>query len=154
MKEVKKLYLGKTANGYDTYAVENSQHMLAHPVAKADLIEAVGKIEYVPTFWIGTVDLGRVVGKNACVEVTAEDDVREECRPGRELPSRVVYGREMEDTTLMTVGICTDEDDGLVTVFTAFAGPKAPRELSDPRLTEEERPAAEAFWRTHALVVG
>ena len=151
---MKKIFLGKTANGYDTYAIENDQHMLAHSIKTEDLAEAVSKIEYVPTFWIGTVDLGRVVGKNACVEVTDADDIREECRPGRDLPSRVVYGRKMEDTTLMTVGICTDADDGLVTVFTAFAGPKAPKELSDPRLTDAERPEAEVFWRTHALVVG
>ena len=147
---MKKL-IGKTKNNLNVYVILDNKHMLAHAsVTEKLLIEALAKITYTKPFWMGTVELDHVTGKNACVETTKEDDVRLEARPGRETLSRVVYSRTPEETTLLTVGICTD-DDGLETVFTAFPGPKVPKELSDPRLTEEERPEAEAFWANHAL---
>ena len=149
---MEKRIIGQTANGHDAYVIIDNEHMQAHADVTEELIaEAVGKIKYEPTFWMGTVDLERVIGKDTCVETTADDDVRMICRPGRNIESRMVFNREPEDTTLLTVGICTDEDDGLVTIFTAFPGVKAPKELNDPRLREEERVEAEAFWSTHAL---
>ena len=69
---------------------------------------------------------------------------------GRKNKSRIVCYREPEPTSLFTVGVCTD-DDKLVTVFTAFPGPNAPKEMTDPRLTDAERADAIAFWSTHAL---
>lgn len=39
-------------------------------------------------------------------------------------------------------------------LYTVVGGPAAPKELADPYLTAEERPAAEAFWREHALADG
>ena len=142
---------GTTANGHHVYVIINDRHMLAHTsVTETLLTEAVSKIDYTPTFWMGEVDLGRIIGKDACVQTTETDDVRYEYRTGRETLSRVVYGREPEDTSILTVGLCTD-DDGLVTVFTAFPGKKAPKELSDPSLRESERPEAEQFWACHAL---
>lgn len=145
--------IGTTANGHHVHVIVNDSHMLAHAsVTETLLTEAISKIDYTPTFQMGEVDLGRVIGKNACVQTTEMDDVRYECRIGRETISRVVYGREPEDTTILTVGLCTD-DDGLVTVFTAFPGKKAPKELSDPNLRESERPEAEQFWANHALCV-
>jgi hypothetical protein len=127
--------------------------MLAHALVTEDVLaEAIEKIDLRPPFGFYTVDLGREIGFTDLVETEEGDDIREECRPGRDLPSRIVYGREKEATTLLTVGICTD-DDGLETVFTAFYGELAPKELSDPRLTDAERPEAEAFWATHALVI-
>lgn len=145
--------IGTTMNGHHVYVIINDRHMLAHAsVTETLLTEAVSKINYTPTFWMGEVDLGRIIGKDACVLTTETDDVRMEYRTGRETLSRVVYGREPEDTSILTVGLCTD-DDGLVTVFTAFPGKKAPKELSDPSLRESERPEAEQFWACHALCV-
>ena len=140
-----------TANGKEIFVIIDNDHMKAHPDVTEEMIaEAIQMVAYTAPFWMGTVDLGRVIGKDACVETTDSDDVRMECRPGRETKSRLVYGREPEDTSLLTIGICTD-DDGKETVFTAFPGQKAPKELSDPRLREDERAEAEAFWATHAL---
>jgi len=34
---------------------------------------------------------------------------------------------------------------------TIYGGPLAPKEVSDPYLTDEERPNSEAFWAVHAL---
>ena len=147
---MKKL-IGKTKNGLDVYVILADEHMLAHKDATEELIaEAVSKVTYEPTFWMGSVEMGRIVGKDACVVTTDADDIRMMCRPGREIESRMVFNREPEDTTLFTVGMCTD-DDGLVTVFTSFPGLKAPKELNDPRLREEERAEAEEFWSKHAL---
>lgn len=143
--------VSKTSNGTKAYVILNNEHMLAHSSVTEELLaEALPKVVYNPPFQIETIDMGHIIGENSCVQVTEKDDVRNECRPGREYPSRIVYGRSPEPTTLMTIGLCTD-DDGLCTVFTAFPGPKAPKELADPNLREEERPAAEAFWATHAL---
>lgn len=146
--------IGVTKNGFDVYVILDNEHMLAHASVKEELIaEAIPKITFTPPHWMAAVEMGYIVGKNACVTVSAEDDVRDECRPGRVYPSRIVYGKTPEDTSLLTVGLCTD-DDGLCTVFTAFAGPKAPKELTDPTLKEGERAEAEAFWKTHALCAG
>lgn len=143
--------IATTNNGINVSVIIENEHMLAHPsVTDEILAEALTKVEYAPPFWMGTVDIGRVIGTDACVETTDADDIRYECRPGREIKSRMVYGRKPESTTLLTIGICTD-DDGIETVFTAFPGLKAPKELEDPRLTESERAEAEAFWATHAL---
>lgn len=146
-----KKIIARSVNAFEVFAIEDDQHMLAHPVAEEHLKEAISRVELKPPFGFYTVDLGRVVGTTACVKTDDSDDIRMECRLGRDLPSRMVYGREAEDTQLLTVGICTD-DDGLETVFTAFYGEMAPKELSDPRLSDAERPEAEAFWATHALI--
>ena len=150
--EMKKI-MATSQNGYEVYVVVDNAHMMAHDVEEDHLAEAIKQVTVKPPFGFYTVDFGKVVGKTACVKTTEQDDIRMECRPGRELPSRVVYNREAEDTSLLTVGICTD-DDGLETVFTSFYGELAPKELNDPRLNDEERPEAEAFWATHALIVG
>jgi len=147
-----KKFICKTKNNFEVYIIENNKHMEAHSsITEAMLEKALKKIIYTPTFWMGTVELDTFTGFDNCVETSEGDDIRYECRPGREIRSRLVYGRQPEETNLITIGLCTDDEDGLVTVFTAFPGQKAPKELEDPRLTEEERPEAEAFWATHAL---
>lgn len=147
---MKKL-IGKTKNEFEVYVIVNDQHMQAHSDITDELIaEAVSKVEYTPKFWMNSINMERIVGKDACVTVTEADDVVWMCRPGREIESPMVFNREPEDTCLLTVGMCTD-DDGLVTVFTAFPGQKAPKEPKDPKIREEERAESEAFWSTHAL---
>lgn len=148
-----KKMVGTTANGYMVYIEVKNEHMLAHDDVSYELIaEAVSKVEYEPTFWLNTINMGRVIGKDACVETTDRDEICMRCRPGRSIESRMVLNREPEDTTLLTLGMCTD-DDGLVTVFTSFPGLKAPKELNDPRLSDSERKEAETFWSNHALCV-
>lgn len=125
--------------------------MEAHQNASDSLIaEAISKVEYTPPFWMGTVNMGKVIGKDACVPVTEADDVRWICRPGRDIKSPIVFNRTPEDTQMFTIGICKD-DDGLNTVFTAFPGQKAPKEPNDPNLRDEERAESELFWGNHAL---
>ena len=143
--------IGKTENGFDVYVIIDNEHMKAHSDATNNLIaEAIRKVTYTPPFWMNSIDMERTIGKDSCVEVTSEDDVRWICRPGREIKSPVVFNKEPKNTSMFTVGLCTD-DDGLVTVFTAFAGLKAPKEPNDPHLKDCERAESEEFWRTHAL---
>lgn len=146
-----KKVVGMTANGFEVYVIVNDEHMQAHADATNELIaEAIRKVHYTAPFWMNTVDMGRIIGKNACVEIDATDDTRWVCRPGRNTESHMVFNKEPVDTTEFTVGMCTDKD-GLVTVFTAFPGPKAPKEPTDPSLRDDEREESEKFWSTHAL---
>lgn len=127
-------------------------HMAAHANINLDYVkEALSKLNFNGSFFIGAIDLGRVIGKDTCVSVTPEDDVRLLYRKGRDGRTPIVLGKEAEDTTLIVVGVCTD-DDGLDTIFTAFYGQLAPKEPWDPRLRDEEREESEAFWASHALV--
>jgi hypothetical protein len=57
--------------------------------------------------------------------------------------------RAERPTRLMTV-IGKREDD-VVTVFTAYGGPLAPREITDPTLPPEAAEEAAQFWAQHAL---
>ena len=148
---MKKL-IGKTNNNVDIYVIIDNLHMQAHTsVTENHIAEAISRLTYAEPFQMESVDLGCIIGYDNCVTTTENDDIRYECRPGRKTKSRIVYGRKPEPTSLITVGICKD-DDGLNTVFTAFYGAKAPKELEDTRLKPEEREEAEAFWATHALV--
>lgn len=82
---MKKL-VGKTANGYDVYVIENNNHMMAHKEVTHELIaEAASKVEYKPTFWMDSIDMGRVIGKDACVVTTEKDVIRMQCRLERKL---------------------------------------------------------------------
>ena len=147
-----KKLIGKTANGVDVYVIVDNEHMQAHSdVREAMIAEAIKKMTYEnTTFKMETFDMGRIIGNNSCVKTGPEDKVVEVARPGRTNKSKIVCYREPEPTSLFTVGVCTD-DDKLVTVFTSFPGPLAPKEMTDPRLTDAERADAIAFWSTHAL---
>ena len=61
-------------------------------------------------------------------------------------------GRAMRPTRLMTV-IGTRKGDE-VTVFTAYGGPCAPREITDASLPPEAAEEAAQFWAVHALSAG
>ena len=149
-----KIYAGITANKVEVYWDPEDPHMKAHPEVTQEWIEEViSKVTYKPPFFMEEIEMCKTMGKSACVAVTEKDDVRWEKRPGRDIESPVVYGREAEETTIATIGICTDRDDGVVTVFTAFAGEKAPKEPNDPYLRTEEKEESEKFWSSHALVL-
>ena len=148
MKEL----IATTVSNHNVYFIQNDQHMLAHSDVKIEHIrEAVSQCSWQPPFGFVTIDLGRPVGLTHLITTGPDDDIRFEARPGRETLSRMVYGRRPESTSLITIGICVD-DDGLNTVFTAFYGELSPKEPSDPSLKEEEREESETFWATHALI--
>lgn len=151
MKETKRL-IGKTKNGKDVFAINADSHMAAHAAVTDEMMaEAIKLIDYQAPFQMVTVDLGRIIGTDNCVETTDSDDVKMMYRKGRDGKTPIVFGREAEETTSLTVGICTDEDS-LETIFTAFTGKIAPKEPWDPRINPEEKAESENFWKHHALV--
>ena len=59
---MEKRFVGRTGNGVDVYAKESGSHLAAHAVITDELLaEALQQIEYVNGFWIGTVDLKRII---------------------------------------------------------------------------------------------
>lgn len=106
------------------------------------------------TFIKEVVDLGRVIGKDHLVETTEEDKIVLLDR-GRGYPSRMVIGRDPENTTKATVIIakCGPEDgeewDDKYVLITLFEGePGEP----EPYGRNENNQNAIEFWKTHALV--
>lgn len=150
-----KTFIAKTSNGIEVYMCESTyNHMMAHPDVKmGDIKEGISKMSYKAPFQIKAVDLGRICGKDACIEIPAGMKPEMRTRKGRQGKTPVfISGVEAADTSLITVGICKD-DDGKDTVFTAFYGQLAPKEPWDQRLSDSERSESEKFWTSHALVV-
>lgn len=151
----KKVFIGTTKNNIEVYMCESTYtHMLAHPDVKmSDIKEAIMKTVYKAPFQIKAVDLGRICGKDACIEIPAGMKPEMRTRKGRQGKTPVfISGVEAADTSLLTIGICTD-GDGKNTIFTAFYGQLAPKEPWDQRLSDSERSESEIFWNNHALVV-
>ena len=157
-----KVWLARTASNQDIYIDQQTyEHMKAHPdVDIAHTVEAIGKInDYNEQFRIGSVDLGRTIGKDRCIEVTDEnkDSVKMAIRKGRDGQTPVLFekdGFEPAYTSKITLGMCKD-DDGKHTIFTSFYGDLAPKEPWDKSLKGNPDKQAEAkdFWDNHALVV-
>lgn len=153
-----KTLLGVTKDNVYVYISDKDmEHMKAHSdVDMKHVTKAISTITTPDknskiTKIMENVDLHEIIGKDHCVEVTPEDDVRMEKRPGRQTETPMVYGKKAKDTSLINVGMCVDKD-GEWTLFTSFYGVLAPKEPNDECLTEEERSESEAFWSTHALV--
>lgn len=127
--------------------------MLAHSDIAPDLIkEAIKMAVYEGPFQMVQVEFDHIIGKINVVEVQPGQEVKMMKRRGRNTLSPVVKSPKVA-TSKMVIGICDDPDDGgKPTMFTAFLGELAPKKLSDPRLREDERAEAEAYWTTHAFV--
>ena len=155
--KVEKKFIGRTADNIHVYIIENNQHMLAHTDVSEELLtEAIQKVTFglENNERIITVDMGRIIGKQACVETTADDKVVEAKRPGRKNASRIVCNRDPVPTSKLTLGFSIKREDGLLTVYTAYPGERAPMELTDykyKRLSPEEQAKIRMFWDTHAL---
>ena len=154
---VPKKHIGLTADNIYVYAIIDNKHMLSHTDVSEDLIiEAIQKVTFglENTERMITVDMGRIIGKQACVETTADDKVVEAKRPGRKIASKIVCNRDPVPTSKLTLGFSIKREDGLLTVFTAYPGEWAPMELTDykyKRLSPKEQAKIRMFWDTHAL---
>lgn len=151
---MEKRLVGRTSNGIEIYAINSDEHMAAHATVTDKMLEkALSLVEYNAPFWMETVDVGEIIGNDNCVLVSEADDVRMLYRKGREGRTPIVFGKKAPETTMLTIGIKNDTEDGRATIFTAFTGAKAPREPWDSSLeAEDEKSEAEYFWATHALV--
>jgi hypothetical protein len=147
-------YLATTKNGVDVYADSYTlEHMGAHTGVNMEHVkESIRAVSMEGTFLRQSVDLGRPVGYDSCVEVTNKDLVGHFFRNGRDGKTPIVFGRQPEPTTEGILGLCIDRPDGKATAWGYFYGKDAPKEPWDPRMRDEERQDAEQFWSTHALV--
>jgi hypothetical protein len=75
--------------------------------------------------------------------------VLHEPRPGRAWPSRLV-SLPPRQSKLLTV-VAGPHEDIPCLLYTAYAGPEAPREPGDTTLSPEARQRAREFWAVHAL---
>jgi hypothetical protein len=96
------------------------------------------------------IDFGEQIGFSACVETTDADEIVFAQRIKRPGWTRFVKGRQ--PTPCSTVTLILRLRDGALHLITGYIGGLAEKELSDPSLTEFERPAAELFWGSHALI--
>lgn len=149
-----KTLLNETKNNKKVFICDETlKHMEAHPDVSINHVkEAIKNISLDGGFFMESVDMGRVVGKDHCIYVAPENwrNVKMVKRPNRKGLTPTIVLPPVE-TTLLTIGICMD-DDGLYTIFTAFYGVKAPKEPWDTN-SDSERSESEKFWACHALCV-
>lgn len=99
---------------------------------------------------IRTIDLGRTVGENICLETDSNDDIVYAQRPGRTGLTRFVKNREPEASSLVTIILHKDTSaDSQYSCRTAFVGPLAELEVWQSQSEESKE-----FWDTHALLWG
>ncbi len=114
------------------------------------LSEVFGRIDSGKrSFFVSTIDLGRVVGRNSCVQVGEDDEIVFAQREGRKGLSRFVQNREPEPCSVVTV-ILKKGDNGEYILITAWVGLQAQPEPWDRNATEQ----SVAFWTKSALVFG
>lgn len=150
---------GKTKNGVVVYIDNEVTHR--HGFDGDVLREMIGRIELhlgENDCSISTLDMGRVMGTDNCLETCEGDTIVMFHRPTgngdvRAYPSRMIMNREAQPTTMMTLIIGNAIPEKLPLVYAYYAGIAAEREPGDPSLvTPEEIRVAEEFWAHHALV--
>lgn len=135
------------------------EHMMAHSDVDWDIVaEAISKIRYNNGFHKESVELGRVIGKTQCVEVTDDDEIIMLKRKNRKGPTPFVLNREAKDTSKVVI-IIREGHHGPV-LLTSWYGDLAPMEPWDARrklkagqCSEEDVKESDIFWSNHALVL-
>jgi hypothetical protein len=143
--------IGVLLNGTPAYLAED-RHV--HLEVLDVIAEALRQIDetLLPPFSRQAVDLGRIVGTQKCLETSPADegDIVWARRVNRVAYSRFIRGRPAIPTRLVSITLAKPSDVWLV--YTAYFGTPAPKEPTDPRITEAELAESLAFWKTHALV--
>lgn len=129
---------------------------LDHGLMPAHINFLQGKFADRTSFFVETVELPAELPDLSCGlygplmgdAPVLERDVFYKRRGIREYNSRLV-NRPMRPTRLMTV--VAGPHDGIMTLYTAYGGPKAPREVYSPGLTRADVVESEAFWSEHAI---
>ena len=148
-----KKIIAKSKNNINVYICEETiAHMKAHSdVSLKHIQEAINNISLSGTFFMESVDLNTIIGKDHCIYVSPEnwENITMVQRPNRKGFTPMIKS-EPADTSLLTIGLCVD--DGLWTLFTAFYGVKVPKEPWDASIkSAQEKEESKKFWRCHAL---
>ena len=78
-----------------------------------------------------------------------EEEVHYAPRNGREWMSRLV-NKPVRTSQTVTI-VAGPHGDNACVLYTAFGGPRAPKEPGDPSHTPDSLKESEAFWAQHAL---
>jgi len=149
----------RSKNGIMVYVDDAATHR--HGYDEETLKELIEKTELdlgEQGLSVTTSDMGRVMGKDNCLETKDGDTIVYYHRPTgngdvREYPSRMILNRGAEPTTLMSLVIGDNCPEKLPFVYTYYAGAATPREPGDPSLTKPgDIQESEQFWDRHALV--
>lgn len=151
------MYNFKTKNGRKITVTQGTMnHMKAHQdVDMAVVDEALKKINFVGDFFIGSVDMGRIIGKTSCVEVKPTDEVIYFYRKNRSGKTPFVKNRVPIDTKNITICLKKDWKSGRPILVTAYYGDRAPMEPWDARrkgCNAKEIEECDIFWKSHALI--
>jgi len=145
--------IGVFKNGTPVYVTEDT-HL--HPEVMDVIGEALQRIDEtnLPSFSRQAVDMGRIVGRHACVETSAADDgdIVWARRANRASYSRFIRNRPAIPTPFISITLAKPNDVWLV--YTAYFGTPAPKEPTDPRIHDAEREESLVFWKSHALILG
>lgn len=94
----------------------------------------------------------KVVGKTACVEVSADDDVFYAQRRGRKTMTALVKDKEATSCNFISL-VLAKKPNNKIKILTAYIGMQAEKEPLDPSIkTEQEFELSKQFWATHALI--
>jgi hypothetical protein len=131
-------------------------HLHQHSDVNEHLREALSKVdvEKLEGFEAHklTIDMQRVVGKTACVEVSADDDVFYAQRRGRKTMTALVKDKEATSCNFISL-VLAKNPNNKIKILTAYIGMQAEKEPLDPSIkTEQEFELSKQFWATHALI--
>ena len=139
-----------------TFEIVSESH-LDHGLAPAQIELLSALFVERDGFFVETVTLPAELGTVPCAlhgpamgdQPVADADVVHIRRGERGYSSRLC-NRAPRQSALVTV-IAGPHGESSCVLYTAFGGPLAPKEASDPSLGDEDRAASEAFWAEHAL---
>ncbi|KKT30715.1 MAG: hypothetical protein UW41_C0003G0008 [Candidatus Collierbacteria bacterium GW2011_GWC2_44_18] len=150
--------IGFLGSGEEVF-ISSQSHYFTHPDTHEALGFALGKI-YSDSLLVDSngiahveVKIDGVEGSSICVPITDDDLFVYAIRRPRTWYTRFVIGREVIRTSIMTVVL--KGDNHKFELCTAYWGPRAQREPSDPSLAlgTPEYETSENFWRYRALVL-
>lgn len=130
---------------------------LDHGLSEPQIAHLLNLFSDRSAFFVETVELPPELGTVLCGlhgpemgdEPIGEEEVIYENRGTRAYPSRLC-DRGARPTRLVTV-VAGPHDGEPCILYTAYAGPVAPQEPTDPGC--RDLPTAQAFWSQHALTI-
>ena len=131
-------------------------------VAIDTLIEALSKLTPTGAFCKEVLDMGRIIGKSNCVEVTKDDNIVYVIRKDRKGPTPMAKNRTPVDCSLLTI-ILKQIETGDYLLISSYIGEGEPEPWDSnfydhftwekkSNLDEDLYQRCIHFWNTHALV--
>lgn len=135
-----------------------------HKDVKEDvLVEALSKLTLNDIFHKEVIDMGYIIGKDSCVEITKDDDIVYVIRKGRNGPTPMVKNRVPIDSSFLTILLKRIELGDYV-LISSYIGKVSEPEPWDSNfynqftwekkvdLDKEWYQKCIDFWNTHALI--